>query len=125
MNHTGILIAIAILPALWLAPLALLFPVVYYEITRGGPRLRVHVPLNALFVAWSVYAVLFLHGGLHSTNSPLIVIPRLLVLALFYALAVPKLVEDSRRRRVFRYAIAGSDAIVFAALCIAAGWVGT
>ena len=125
MNHTGILIAIAILPALWLAPLALLFPVVYYEITRSGPRLRVHVPLNALFVAWSVYAVLLLHGGLHSTNSPLIVIPRLLGLALFYALAVPKLVEDSKRRRVFRYAIAGSDAIVFAALCIAAGWVGT
>jgi len=85
----------------------------------------VSLGLNALFVAWSVYAVLLLHGGLHSTNSPLIVIPRLLVLALFYALAVPKLVEDSRRRRVFRYAIAGSDAIVFAALCIAAGWVGT
>ena len=123
MNHTGILIAIAILPALWLAPLALLFPVVYFEITRGGPRLRVHVPLNVAFLAWSIYAVQFLNGGLHSTNSPLIMIPRLLVLALFYALAVPKLVEDSARRRVFRYVIAGSDAFAFAVLCVTAGWI--
>ena len=83
MLHTGFFIAIAILPALWLAPLAVLFPLMYYEVTGSGPRLSIHLPLNAAFLAWSVYAVQILHEGLHSTNSPLIVVPRLLVLVLF------------------------------------------
>ena len=122
MLHTGFFIAIAILPALWLAPLAILFPVVYYEVVRGGPRLRIHLPLNAAFLVWSAYAVQVLHEGLHSTNSPLIVVPRLLVLATFYALAVPRLVEGAAERNVFRYAVPGCYLVAFAILCTSADW---
>jgi len=120
--HTGFFIAIAILPALWLVPLAVLFPLMYYEATEGGPRLSIHLPLNAAFLAWSVYAVQILHEGLHSTNSPLIVVPRLLVLAVFYAFAIPRLVEDPRRRRVFRYAFARCYVVAFTILCTTADW---
>jgi len=123
MLHTGFFIAIAILPALWLVPLAVLFPLMYYETVRsGGPRLGVHVPLNALFLAWSIYAVQFLHEGLHSTNSPLIVVPRLLVLAVFYAFVIPRLVDDVARQRVFRYALAGSYGAAFVILSMTADW---
>jgi len=120
--HTGFFIAIAILPALWLVPLAVLFPLMYYEVTGSGPRLSVHLPLNAAFLAWSVYAVQILHEGLHSTNSPLIVVPRLLVLAVFYAFAMPRMVTSPTRRRVFRYAVAGCYAVAFAILCTTADW---
>ena len=122
MLHTGFFIAIAILPALWLVPLAVLFPLMYYEVTGSGPRLSVHLPLNAAFLAWSVYAVQILHEGLHSTNSPLIVVPRLLVLAVFYAFAMPRVVESPKRQRVFRYAVAGCYAVAFAILCATADW---
>ena len=122
MLHTGFFIAIAILPALWLAPLAVLFPIIYYEVVKDGPRLRVHLPLNAAFLVWSVYAVQVLHEGLHSTNSPLIVVPRLLVLATFYALAIPRLVKDTAERNVFRYALAGCYLLAFAILCGTADW---
>src|SRR5678816_1120760 len=122
MLHTGFFIAIAILPALWLVPLAVLFPLMYYETARSGPRLTLHLPLNAAFLAWSVYAVQILHEGLHSTNSPLIVVPRLLVLATFYALAIPRLVADGAERRVFRYGIAGCYLVAFVILCTTADW---
>jgi len=122
MLHTGFFIAIAILPALWLVPLAVLFPLMYYETVRSGPRLAVHLPLNAIFLAWSIYAVQVLHEGLHSTNSPLIVVPRLLVLAAFYALAIPRLVKDPAERRVFRYLVAGCYGIVFVILFTTADW---
>jgi drug/metabolite transporter superfamily protein YnfA len=122
MLHTGFFIAIAILPALWLLPLVVLFPLMYYETVRSGPLLRVHLPLNAAFLAWSVYAVYVLHEGLHSTNSPLIVVPRLLVLAVFYAIAIPRLVENPATRRVFRYAVAGCYVVAFLVLCATADW---
>lgn len=124
MLHTGFLIAMVILPVLWLVPLALLGPLVYFEAGRGGPRLRIHVPLNAAFLAWTAYAVQVLHGGLHSTNSPLIVVPRLLVLATFYALAVPQMVAELGKRRVFRYAFAGCYLVEFGVLVATADWVG-
>jgi hypothetical protein len=122
MLHTGFFIAIAILPALWLVPLAVLFPLIYYEAVRNGPRLRLHLPLNAVFLACSVYAVQFLHEGLHSTSSPLIVVPRLLVLAVFYAFAIPRLVEDPAKRWVFRYAVAGAYGVAFVILSTTAEW---
>ena len=122
MLHSGFFIAIAILPALWLVPLAVLFPLMYYETSRSGPRLGVHLALNAAFLAWSVYAVLVLHEGLHSTNSPLIVVPRLLVLATFYAFAIPRLVSDAGERSVFRYGIAGCYLVAFVILCATADW---
>ena len=122
MLHTGFFIAIAILPALWLVPLAVLFPLMYYETSRSGPRLSVHLALNAAFLAWSVYAVLVLHEGLHSTNSPLIVVPRLLVLATFYAFAIPRLVSDASERSAFRYGIAGCYLVAFVILCTTADW---
>ena len=122
MLHTGFFIAIAILPALWLVPLAVLFPLMYYEVTGSGPRLSVHLPLNAAFLAWSVYAVQILHEGLHSTNSPLIVVPRLLVLATFYALALPRLVEGTTERNVFRFAVPACYLVAFVILCTSADW---
>jgi len=123
MIHTGFLIAMVVLPVLWLAPLAVLGPLVYYEAGRAGPRLRIHVPLNIVFVAWTAYAVQVLHEGLHSTSSPLIVVPRMLVLAAFYALAVPQMVADPVKRRVFRYAFAVSYVIAFGVLFAIADWV--
>jgi hypothetical protein len=123
MFHTGFLIAMVILPVLWLVPLAVLGPLVYFEAGRAGPRLLVHVPLNIAFLAWSAYAVQVLHEGLHSTNSPLIAVPRLLVVAGFYALAVPQMVADARRQRVFRYAFAAIYVIVFGVLFATADWV--
>jgi hypothetical protein len=122
VHQTGFFIAIAVLPALWLAPLAILFPIVYYEVARDGPRLKLHLPLNAAFLAWSVYAVFVLHGGLHSTNSPLIVVPRLLVLATLYAFAIPRLVDDASERHVFRYALAGCHLAAFVILFAGADW---
>ena len=113
MLHTGFFIAIAILPALWLVPLAVLFPLMYYETSRSGPRLSVHLALNAAFLAWSVYAVLVLHEGLHSTNSPLIVVPRLLVPATFYAFAIPRLVSDASEQNTdlkFKMPLSKDDA---------------
>jgi hypothetical protein len=80
------------------------------------------LPLNAAFLAWTFYAVQVLHGDLHSTNSPLIVVPRLLVLATFYALAVPQMVEDPAKQRVFRYAVAGCYVVAFVALFATADW---
>ena len=123
MFHTGFLIAMVVLPVLWLVPLAVLGPLVYFEAGRSGPRLRVHVPLNLAFLAWTAYAVIVLHAGLHSTSSPLIVVPRLLVLAAFYALAVPQMVTEPGARRVFRYAFAVAYLIAFAVLFAMADWV--
>lgn len=114
--------AIAVLPALWLVPLAVLVPLVYYEAVRSGPRLWVHLPINAMFLAWSVYAVEVMQEGLHSTNSPLIVVPRLLVLAVFYAFAMPRVVHDASRQRAFRYAIPACHAVAFVILCATAEW---
>lgn len=122
MIHRGFLIAMVVLPVLWLAPLAVLGPLVYFEAGRAGPRLRIHVPLNIVFVAWTAYAVQVLHAGLHSTSSPLIVVPRMLVLAAFYALAVPQMVADPGKRRVFRYAFAASYLIAFGVLFALADW---
>ena len=122
MLHTGFLIAMVLLPVFWLMPLVLLGPLVYFETGRNGPRLRVHLPLNAVFLAWTVYAVQVLHGDLHSTDSPLIVVPRLLVLAAFYALAVPEMVENPAKQRVFRYAVAGCHVVAFVVLFVLADW---
>ena len=123
MIHKGFLIAMVVLPVLWLAPLAVLGPLVYFEAGRAGPRLRIHVPLNVVFVAWTAYAVLVLHEGLHGTSSPLIVVPRMLVLAAFYALAVPQMVVDPGKRRVFRYVFAASYVVAFGVLFAIADWV--
>jgi len=123
MFHMGFLIAMVVLPVLWLAPLVVLGPLVYIEACRNGPLLRIHVPLNAAFLLWSGYAVQVLHAGLHSTNSPLIAVPRLLVLAAFYALAVPQLVSEPRRRRVFRHAFAACYLVAFGVLFATADWV--
>ena len=123
MLHTGFLIAMVILPVLWLVPLAVLGPLVYVEAGRSGPRLRTHIVLNVAFLAWTTYAVLVLHAGLHSTNSPLIVVPRLLVLAGFYALAVPQMVAEPHKRRWFRYALSGCHLIAFGVLFAMADWV--
>ena len=122
MFHAGFLVAMVVLPVLWLAPLAVLGAVVFVEAARQGPLLRLHVPLNLAFLAWTAYAVHVLHAGLHSTNSPLIVVPRLLVLAAFYALAVPQMVPDAARRRVFRYAFSACHLAAFALLFASADW---
>ena len=113
-----------VLPALWLAPLVVFGTILYFETGRGGPQLRWHVPINVAFLAWCGYAVLVLHGGLHSVDSPLIVVPRLLVMAVFYAFAVPQLVSASATRAVFRYAFGIAYLVAFAALFLGADWAG-
>ena len=117
--HLGLSVAIFILPVLWLLPAAAFLALVRYETARGGPWLRVHVPLNAAFIAWSVYAVMVLREGIHSPNSPLITIPRLLILALFYELVFPAAVDDmAGRTRVLRHVAAACHLVAFVALMI-------
>jgi hypothetical protein len=57
-------------------------------------------------------------------SSPLIVVPCMLVMAAFYALAVPQMVVEPGKRRVFRYAFAGCYLVVFGVLLTTADWVG-
>jgi hypothetical protein len=122
--HNGFLIAMVVLPVLWIAPLAVFCVILYFESGRSGPQLRWHVPINVAFLAWCSYAVLVLRGGLHSVDSPLIVVPRLLVMAMFYAFAVPQLVSAPVPRRLFRYAFGIVYLIAFALLFLSADWVG-
>ena len=122
--HNGFLIAMVVLPALWLAPLAVFGTILYFETGHRGPQLRWHVPLNVAFLGWCSYAVMVLHGGLHSVDSPLIVVPRLLVMAAFYAFAVPQLVSAPAKRGLFRYAFGFAYLIAFAVLFLRADWKG-
>jgi 4-hydroxybenzoate polyprenyltransferase len=85
----------------------------------GGPWLWVQAPLNAAFIAWCVYAVEVLREGVESANSPLVTIPRLLILALFYEFVFPAAVDDvPSRMRVFRHAAAACNLVAFVALMI-------
>jgi hypothetical protein len=118
--HLGLSVAIFILPVLWLLPAAGLLALVRYETRRGGPWLWVHAPLNAAFIGWCVYAVEVLREGIHSPNSPLITIPRLLFVALFYVLVFPAAVDEmSQRMRVFRRSAIACNLLAFVALMAA------
>jgi len=117
--HLGLSVAIFILPVLWLLPAAILLALVRYETNRGGPWLWVQAPLNAAFIAWCVYAVEVLREGVESANSPLVTIPRLLILALFYELVFPAVVDEApSRMRVFRHAAAACNLVAFVALMV-------
>jgi hypothetical protein len=118
-HHVGLSIAIFILPVLWLLPAAALLALVRFETNRGGPWLWVHVPLNAAFIAWCAYAVEVLREGIHSPNSPLVTIPRLLFLALFYELVFSVAVDEvPKRLRVFRHTAAACHLVAFVALMV-------
>lgn len=116
--HAGLSIAIVILPVLWLLPAAALVALVRFESRRGGgPSPWLHAALNAAFIAWCVYAVVVLREGLHGPNQPLITVPRLLVLAGFYAFVLPQAVEEmSASLRVVRSWATGCHAVAFAVL---------
>ena len=118
-HHLGLAVAICVLPVLWFLPAAVLVALVRYEVDRGGPRLWLHVPLNAAFIGWCVYAVEVLREGIHSPNSPLVTIPRLLVVALFYGWVFTVVVDTvPDRLRLFSRTAAACHLVAFVALMV-------
>ena len=118
-QHLGLAVAICVLPVLWFLPGAALMALVRYELGKGGPWLRVHVPLNVAFIAWCVYAVEVLREGVQSPNSPLVTIPRLLIVALFYGLVFSVVVDTvPDRLRVFSRTAAACNLVAFVALMV-------
>jgi hypothetical protein len=111
------LAAVIVLPVYWLLPLALLLTLVRLEAARGGPRWWLHLVLNAAFIAWSIYSVEVLDEDPHGPNSPFVTIPRLLLVAVFYLVLLPQVV-DALPRFIdrFRYALAMANLLVFVVL---------
>ena len=118
-SHLGLSVAIAVLPVLWLLPAGALLALVRYETQRGGPWLWLQVPLNAAFIAWCVYAVVVLREEIDGPNSPLVTIPRLLGLALFYELVFPAVVDQvPSRMHAFRHVAAACHLVAFVVLTV-------
>ena len=118
-SHLGLAVAICVLPVLWFLPGAVLITLVRYELGKGGPWLRVHVPLNVAFIAWCVYAVQVLREDIHGANSPLITIPQLLIVALFYGWVFSVVLDTvPDRLRAFSRTAAACNFVAFVVLMV-------
>lgn len=111
------LAAIIVLPVYWLLPLAALVALVRFEAKRGGPWWCLHLLLTLAFIGWSYYAIEVLDEDPHGPNSPFVTIPRLLLVAVFYVVVLPRVVDTLPRRiERLRYALATAHLVVFIVL---------
>ncbi len=111
------LAAIIVLPVFWLVPLAALVALVRFEAKRGGPWWWLHLPLVVAFIAWSYYAVEVLDEDPHGPNSPFVTLPRLLVVAAFYLVVLPRIIDTVPRPvERLRPVLASVNLVVFLVL---------
>ncbi len=86
----------------WALPCALLYPVARFEADWNGPWLRIHAPICAAYIPWSVYDALFVQHYMHGPNATWLSLPSLLGLAVFYLVIFPRVAPAMpKRMRIF------------------------
>ncbi len=110
------LLLLVISLVVWALPCALLYPVARFEAGWNGPWLRIHAPICAAYVPWSVYDALFAQHYMHGPNITWLSLPSLLGVAVFYVVVFPRVAPNMpRRMRLFGRLVAGVAVGAFAA----------